>query len=103
MCIVDADRQLLRSVVDAYMESEHSYLFDEQVIAYTTHKDGKAQVILVSLRLSHEQYKQPSSTSNPKQHVKYKHRSRKLIVFMKPKTMAMQRTLIFHTLKAQQT
>ena len=34
--MVDADKQLLRSVVDAYMESGDSFLFDEQVISITS-------------------------------------------------------------------
>jgi hypothetical protein len=34
--VVDADKQLLRSVVDAYMESGDSFLFDEQVISITS-------------------------------------------------------------------
>ena len=39
VCICDVDKQLLRSTVDFFMESGHEYLFDEQVIAYSTHKD----------------------------------------------------------------
>jgi hypothetical protein len=36
VCIVDCDKQTMRSVVDAYMESGDSFLFDEQVISITS-------------------------------------------------------------------
>jgi hypothetical protein len=36
ICIVDCDKQPVRSVVDAYMESCDSFLFDEQVISVTS-------------------------------------------------------------------
>ena len=36
ICVIDADRQLPRQVIDGYMTSNHGYLFDNQVITYTT-------------------------------------------------------------------
>ena len=35
LCVVDADKQTVRSIVDSYMESGNAYLFDEQVVAYS--------------------------------------------------------------------
>ena len=35
LCVVDADKQTVRSIVDFYMESNHAYLFDEQVVVCT--------------------------------------------------------------------
>ena len=35
LCVVDADKQTVRSIVDFYMESNHAYLFDEQVMVCT--------------------------------------------------------------------
>ena len=37
LCVVDADKQTVRSIVDFYMESNHAYLFDEQVVVCTHH------------------------------------------------------------------
>ena len=36
LCVVDADKQTVRSIVDFYMEANHSYLFDEQVVIVST-------------------------------------------------------------------
>ena len=36
LCVVDADKQTVRSIVDFYMEANHSYLFDEQVVVVFT-------------------------------------------------------------------
>jgi hypothetical protein len=36
VCVVDCDKQTLRSIVDGYMEGGDSFLFDEQVIAVTS-------------------------------------------------------------------
>ena len=36
LCVVDADKQTVRSVVDYYFEGGHSYLFAEQVIIFST-------------------------------------------------------------------
>jgi hypothetical protein len=37
VCVCDVDKQTVRSVIDFYMESGHSYLFDEQVAGLFTH------------------------------------------------------------------
>ena len=36
LCVVDVDKQTVRSIVDSYMESGNSYLFDEQVNSSNT-------------------------------------------------------------------
>jgi hypothetical protein len=36
VCLVDCDKQTLRSVIDKYMEGGDSFLFDEQVISVTS-------------------------------------------------------------------
>ena len=45
--MVDADKQLLRSVVDAYMESGDSFLFDEQVISITSQSREHSYALII--------------------------------------------------------
>ena len=47
VCICDVDKQLLRSTVDFFMESGHEYLFDEQVITYTTQGREHSHALII--------------------------------------------------------
>ena len=47
LCVVDVDKQTVRSIVDYYFESGRAYLFDEQVIAYSA--QGREVNVLLSV------------------------------------------------------
>jgi hypothetical protein len=47
ICVCDADKQTVRSIVDFYMESGHAHLFDEQVIAYSTQSREHSHLLVV--------------------------------------------------------
>ena len=49
VCVCDVDKQTVRSIVDFYMESGHSHLFDEQVIAYSTQGREHSHILIVGL------------------------------------------------------
>jgi hypothetical protein len=47
VCVVDCDKQILRSVVDKYMESGDSFLFDEQVISVTSQAREHSYTLII--------------------------------------------------------
>lgn len=47
ICVCDVDKQTVRSIVDFFMESGHSYLFDGQVIAYSTQSREHSHALIV--------------------------------------------------------
>ena len=47
VCVCDTDKQTVRAIVDFYMESGHEYLFDEQVIVYSTQSREHSHSLIV--------------------------------------------------------
>jgi hypothetical protein len=47
VCVVDCDKQILRTVVDGYLESGDSFLFDEQVITVTSQSREHGYTVIV--------------------------------------------------------
>ena len=48
ICVVDADKQLVREVIDCYMEKGLGWLFDAQIISHTVQSRDHAIDLMIS-------------------------------------------------------